>query len=253
MSAVTVIPTGPAALLHVSDLRQEGDVLTGVAAAASVPLGADDRPAVGALGVLVDEVLGYALMASLEPGEWSMSTELWIDLLSVVPPDELVASGRATSPGAFASGHVATAAGRLVAECRHRGRRTGRPERLAPAWSGPSDPGATLSDILGLGVSADGAAGSLPITTVLVNPSEVLHGGMSLAACEALATTSRVHAGCDLPTTSVHVVHTGAAPLGAVADLQCRTVRSGRSLWLTDVSMTCGDRLVATARVTAQE
>lgn len=252
MSTVTVIPTGPAALLGVSDLRQDDDLVTGVSAAGSVPAGADGRPAVGALGVLVDEVLGYALMSSLRQGEWSMSTELWIDLLSAVPAEMLVASGRATAQGAFASGHVATSGGRRVAECRHRGRRAGRPAVSRPAWSGPRSPGASVSALLGLRASADATAGSLDITPALVNPSAVLHGGMSLAACEALATTSRVAAGCDLPTTSVHVVHTGPASLGAVADLSCSTVRAGRTLWLTDVSMTCGGRLVATARVTAQ-
>jgi acyl-coenzyme A thioesterase PaaI-like protein len=216
-------------------------------------VGPDGSTAAGALGVAVDEALGYAIMASLPPGSWSVSTEIWVDLLAALPrTGALLVEAQTLVPGSYAAGRVRSADGQLVAECRERGRRIDRVpdvDALAEAPA-PRDPAAGgLAGHLGLELHE---APRLPVWAALQNPLGVLHGGVSLAACEVLATWSRVRAGSQLRTCSLHVVHTRPAPCGATVDLAVRTVHAGRTLWLSDVTGTVAGRAVVTARVTAQ-
>jgi len=256
MSQVDLVDTSAAQHFGVRGLEQHGDAVHARMALGAAHVGPDGRPSVGALGVLVDEVLGFAIMASLPPGSWSISTEIWVDQLRPPPPGSTTIRARSTSvtAGSFAVGCVLDADGNVLAECRERGRALVRPGTLssAPALSPDGRPAADFTELLGLRLQDDRTQARLDVTPALTNPSNVLHGGVSLAACEQLATASRVAAGSTLPTTSVHVVHTRPAPFGAEVLLTSRTVHAGRSLWLTDVAALVDGKVCATARVSAQ-
>src|SRR5688572_524684 len=124
MQQVSMRASGPDELFGIGPLEQHGGAITGSMHAGPWTLGADGRPAVGALGVLADNVLGYAVMASLTPGSWSISTEIWIDLVGPVPTLEtkLTAEAVPSQAGSFSLGRIIDEHGRPVAECRQRGR-----------------------------------------------------------------------------------------------------------------------------------
>ncbi|WP_051247569.1 PaaI family thioesterase [Nocardioides halotolerans] len=256
MTQVELVDTSAAQHFGLRDLEQHGDLVRASMTLTAAHVGPDGRPSAGALGVLVDEVLGYAIMASLPAGSWSISTEIWVDLLRPVPPvgTTVRAESGSVATGSFAVGRVLDENGEVVAECRERGRALVRPGTLASAVALPETdrPAADFSELLGLRLDAGQARAQMGVTHALTNPSTVLHGGVSLAACEQLATAGRVAAGSSLPTTSVHVVHTRPAPIGAEVVLESRTVHAGRSLWLTDVDALVEGKVCATGRVSAQ-
>lgn len=216
--------------------------------------GPDGRTAVGALGVLVDAVLGYSIIASLPPGSWTVSTEIWVDLVAPLPTTgSVLCRARTVARGSFAMGEVVHDDGRLLAVCRERGRQIDDVPDLAalaePPRLEPFDASNGLATLLGLELAGPA---TLPVVPALLNPRGMLHGGISLAACEVVATASRASAGSTLATSSVHVVHTRAAPLGSTLELDVATVHRGRSLWVTDVTGRVDGRPVVTARVSAE-
>jgi acyl-coenzyme A thioesterase PaaI-like protein len=164
----------------------------------------------------------------------------------------VTAEARTVQRGSYSTGRVLDGDGRLLAECRERGRQIHDvPDldsaALAPAAGDPADGG--LAELLGLELDDEPHLRVLP---ALENPRRMLHGGISLAACEVVATWTRVRAGCSLPTSSLHVVHTRAAPYGSTVELTAKTVHAGRSLWVTDVTGAVAGRTVVTARISAQ-
>jgi len=251
------IMTRPGQLLGVDGVGAVGDAGDSMRGRMCVDhrhRGVDGRTAVGALGVLADEVLGFSIIASLPPGSWTVSTEIWLDVLRPLPLEgRLTAEARTLSVGSFAVGRMFDADGLLLAECRERGRQIDDvPDRTTPAQALPgrvrsSDGG--LANLLGL--TFDGAP-QLQVTPALENPRRMLHGGISLAACELIATWSRIQAGSSLSTTSVHVVHTRAAPYGSVVHFELRTLHAGKSLWVTEEAGTVGGKVCVTARISAQ-
>lgn len=241
----------PDTLFEVEGLRQDGGTVSGEMRTGPWVLGEDGRPAVGALGVLADNVLGYAVMASLAPGSWSISTEIWLDVIGPVPADGSRVSGEAAAvqAGSYASGRLVDASGQVVAEARQRGRRIDMPPAGVTTGAGPAASG-DLVTRLGLRPTPEGA--ELHATRDLINPVGNLHGGVSLAVAELLATRSRAEQGSTLPTTSLHIVYTRGVPLDAVVELEVCTRHAGRTLWVTDVTGRVGGKVSTTARITAQ-
>lgn len=251
---VTVLRSGPDVLFAVEDVVQAGDRLSASMAVAPWHVGPDGRPAVGALGVLVDNVLGYAVMATLPPGSWSISTEIWIDVLGPLPANgtHLMADAVPLQAGSFSAGQVVDESGRLVAVCRQRGRMV--VDGPALDWT-PEDvdlPGGVddLCEWMGLRPGTESLV--LDVSPALANPQGMLHGGVSLAASELAATLSRQQHGSSLATSSVHIAHTRAVPVGARIEFRATTQHAGRSLWLTDVVGTVDGKVYTTTRVTAQ-
>lgn len=253
----SVLTTAPDLLLGSDVLRRVDGSADAMAAGMTIDRrhrGADGRTAVGALGVLVDAVLGYSLIASLPPGSWTVSTEIWIDVLSPLPATgPVVCQARTAARGSFSTGEVLDGDGRLLAVCRERGRQIDDvPDAAtlsAPPSLEPFDASAGLAALLGLVLSE---RPTLPVVPALLNPRRMLHGGVSLAACELVATASRASAGSTLATSSVHVTHTRAAPLGSTVEFDVATVHRGRTLWVSDVTGTVDGRTVVTARVSAE-
>ncbi|WP_028654474.1 PaaI family thioesterase [Nocardioides sp. J54] len=254
MQELTFIPSEPERLFDVHGLQQVPGGVTCRSALGPWATGPDGRTAPGALGVLADEVSGYALMASLPEGSWSISTEIWIDVVGELPlSGALEACARPVQEGSFAVGRIRDEEGQVVVVCRQRGRAVARPEGLDLATV--EAPAGTLRapDLLSLlGLRAGAGAGVLPASPSLLNPRGMLHGGVSLAASDAMATLSRLDAGSTLPTTSIHIVHTRGIAEGAQLELRATTRHSGRTLWVTDVVGTVDGRTCTVATVTAQ-
>lgn len=253
-SPVTVVPNGPSRLFGVG-----GHAQVGWETSCSQPVGPhlrgpDGRTAVGGLGVVVDEALGYAVMSGLGPGAWSISTEIWIDLLGGALPQagSVRAEAASAQHGSFAVGSVVDGDGTVLASCRQRGRRVDfDPSAVEPPVVSEVRRTDDIVEFLSMELTEDGAA--LMVEEKHVNPRGLLHGGVSLAVCEVAATASRVRAGSTLATTSVHVVHTRPVPLGSEVEVVVRTRHAGRSLWLADVDAQVSGRLCASLRVSAQE
>lgn len=251
----TVLVSRPDLLLGVSGLGATGEPDAAFAAEQLLDVrhtGPDGRTAVGALGVLVDDALGYSLIESLPVGSWTVSTEIWIDVLGPLPTTgRLRARARTAQTGSYAVGTVTDETGRLLVHARERGRRIDDVPDVAAHQVPSSAPaaGAGLAATIGLGL---GEVSELAVGPDLENPRRMLHGGISLAAAELAATASRLRAGSDLTTSSVHCVHTRAAPYGSVVEVRVVTVHAGRSLWISDVTGTVGGRPVVLARVSAQ-
>src|SRR6185437_8122615 len=102
----------------------------------------------GTVGVLIDDVLGFAIIRQRPAGRWSVSAEISLDLVAPVPADggRLTCQGRLVHAGAHggtASGTVTNASGQVIALCGQHSRwvATGPADPEAPMTSsGPRDP-----------------------------------------------------------------------------------------------------------------
>lgn len=238
------VDTGPEALLRMGELTVEDGVFRG-----SMPvgpwLGVGRRTPAGALAVLVDDLLGYAITADLPNGRWSVSTEITLDVLRPLPTSgRVLADGKlvqSDEQGGFATGTVRNESGTRLAVCTQRGRFIRAPEGLVEegAWGGPPRPG-DLERLLSL---RDGVP--TPTTDVLANEGGNLHGGVSMFASDLVAGALRP----DLVTASVHITYTRAIPIGADVTWRATVRHDSRSLAVVDVDAVVDDRVGTTARV----
>ena len=255
MSAVPlpIVDAGPEALFRVGRVYVDGDRVRG-----SMPVGpwlgaADGLTAAGSLGVLVDNVLGYAIIGSRPPDHWSVSTEITLDVVD----DLAAATGRlhaeattvhADGLGGFAVGRVYDEAGTLVASCTQRGRfvHADRATVESPVVLDEIDEADDLAGLLEL----DGHL--LAVTPRLQNPMRNLHGGIAitvsdLVASAALAATD----GPPLVTASIHMAFLRPTPGGTEAAYTAQVLHRGRTSALVDVVGTVASRVCTTARVAA--
>ena len=254
--SIPVITTSSDLLFGVKTIEPvgEGERMRGAMLVDERHRGVDGRTAAGGLGVIADEVLGYSIIASLPADSWTISTEIWVDVLAPLPLDGVVRGEAHTiATGSFAVGRLYDDTRRLLMECRERGREVATgpdPDLLAnPPVPEPPRMDGGLAGLMALEL---GEVSTMVVSAALQNPRRMLHGGVSLAACEVLATWSRVAAGSELPTSSLHIVHTRGAPAGSVVEFSARTVHAGRSLWVTDVTGSVEGKTVVSARVTGQ-
>jgi uncharacterized protein (TIGR00369 family) len=204
------------------------------------------QPLGGALGVLIDDVVGYALVLECPPGRWSVSAEISLDLCRPVPADGSVLTAQARNlstdaSGGLSSGSVLDARGALIAVCHQHGRWVPASPDVRPA--GRSQPGTAapsaggLAELLGAGAGAHrteaGARLDLRVTPELVNPMGNLHGGITLCLCDLLAHTAL---GGQRHTASVHVAYPRALPLGTTARFDCSVEHRGRSFAVARIS-----------------
>ena len=240
-----VVETGPEALLRMSELTVSDDgEFRG-----SMPVGpwleVEGRTPAGSVAVLVDDLLGYAIVADLPRGHWSVSAEITLDVLRPLPTSGRVfANARlvhADALGGYATGTVTDEDGRLLASTSQRGRYLDAPEGLVEegAWGGPPAPG-DLERLL-----ATRADEPVTTTDVHANESGNLHGGVSMFLADLVAGALRP----DLVTASVHIAYTRGIPIGA--ELICRATarHAGRSLAVIDVDGMVDGRVGTTARV----
>jgi uncharacterized protein (TIGR00369 family) len=229
----------------------------------------------GCLGVLVDDVLGYALVARRAGERWSVSTEISIDLLRPVPGDgtrvqALTDQVHTSAQGGLALGRVLDPVGRVIAVCRQRGRYVTQlpPGAAAPTGSvqlppvAPATDGAALpatdalidaASVLGLRWPGPGTAEPLlEVTDRLTNPLGNLHGGISLCASELVAMAALLPSG--LITASVQVAYLRPAPVGAVVRFAVTVQHRGRTLAVVQVTGTNDAGKICTiATITAHQ
>jgi acyl-coenzyme A thioesterase PaaI-like protein len=239
-----VVDTGPEALLRMSELTVEDGVYAGW-----MPVGpwlaVRRRTPAGALAVLVDDLLGYAITEELPSGRWSVSTEITLDLLRALPTaGRVFVKARQTysdAQGGFASGTVKDESGRLLAVCTQRGRVIRAPEGLVEegAWGGPPRPG-DLERLLAVRADAP-----MPTTDVLANEADHLHGGVSLFASDLVASALAP----ELVTASIHIAYARGIPIGSEVVWRASVRHPGRSLTVVDVDGVVDDVVSTTARI----
>lgn len=261
MSVVPLVHAGPERLFRVSQTRGDGGVLRG-----SMPVGPwlaepDGTYRAGALGVLVDNLLGYSIIAHRPHGHCSVSTEITLDVLAR-PSGGLVRAEafcvNVTSRTGYAVCEVADDAGVVVARGSQRG------------WYVPVDGFATetefetgpLSDVNNvwdlLGVRARGDDGAPPplelrASRSVLNPLRNVHGGVSLCVSELAAHTALTGGtGPALTTASIHVAYTRGIPADSVARFDSVVVHRSRSLGVVDVAGTVDGKRCTSARIVAQ-
>ncbi|HEY1920579.1 MAG TPA: hotdog fold thioesterase [Streptosporangiaceae bacterium] len=250
-SFLPAIPTGPERSFRVARPTEDGGIVSSSMPTGPWLNGPAGRPAAGALGVLIDNVLGYALMLNRPPGLWSISAEISLDLAQEFPADgsELTAQGRrlaTDATGGLASGAVFDADGQIIAVSRQHGRwvpddavaGAAPPAQPGPAPGQAPAPAANLTELLGEHTHAhatdDGARLDLTVTPDLVNPLGNLHGGITLCLCDVLAHAALSGQRHPTParTASIHVAYVRALPLGATASFHCEVAYRGRSFAL---------------------
>jgi uncharacterized protein (TIGR00369 family) len=242
--------SGPEGLFALDGLTADGGTVRGGMITGPWMAGPGGRPGAGCLGVLVDDVLGYALIARRPQERWSVSTEISIDVLGPVPGDgtrlqaetELLITD---AQGGLASGRVLDESGRVIALCRQRGRfvpqlplsgaeaaLTGGPQLPAPDPAAGTD----AASLLGLRWAGPGSPEPvLEVTDRLANPLGNLHGGVSLCASELVAIEALLPSGPPLVTASVHIAYLRPSPIGTVASFTATVQHRGRTLGIVQV------------------
>lgn len=200
---------------------------------------------VGAAGVLIDHALGETLYAARAPGQWSLTTELALDV--VVPPpwsagDLHVMSSvlRGDATGGYARGELIDDSGRLLVTAsswtqyvtrRHQPERAGAQE--------PASATGAVSFVEHLGCEiverTDGVEARLPSPHIWSNPYGVLHGGVWTGLAEMAAAETVERGDGDLVTAHVHLSFLRAARAGPVSAI-ARRRHQGHSFGHVDVT-----------------
>jgi uncharacterized protein (TIGR00369 family) len=265
---------GPEDLFAVGGITVDDEGVRGGMTTGPWMAGPGGLAAAGCLGVLVDDVLGYALVARRAGERWSVSTEISIDVLRPLPGDgtrvqALTDQVHTSAQGGLALGRVLDAGGRVIAVCRQRGRYV---TQLPPGPATPTggvqplvDPvtdGVTLpatdalidaASLLGVRWPGSGTAEPLlEVTDRLTNPLGNLHGGISLCASELVAMAALLPSG--LVTASVQVAYLRPAPVGAVVRFAVTVQHRGRTLAVVQVMGTNDAGKICTiATITAHQ
>lgn len=252
----------------VASLRQaQAAQITGSMPATAMRTGADGWPAVGGLGVLVDDVLGFAIIAAHPALAWSVSVEISVDVLGPLPREgelHVTARGSQNSRGrGFAACEMRSDSGALVAVARQHGRYVAGPtgptgHAEAPVARGEVGTGARdagqLTETLGLDEIPDGGPSTLRLHDPRrwANALGNVHGGASLAASEATATRTAAPGNRALRTTSVTIAYLRPAPVDAAMTFRAQPVHRGRNVEVLEVIGSSGGRVCTHARVTRQ-
>jgi uncharacterized protein (TIGR00369 family) len=246
---VPFVAGGPESVFRVGPVIACGDVFRGTMATGGWVLGPDGHPSCGALGVLIDDVLGYPVVAARPAGCWAVSTEISVDFCAPVPPGDagLEAESRVVhrdSSGGLAEARVLDAAGRVIASGRQRLRFIpGTPAALAPGGPGSGAPAgppgqAPALDQLGATMSptADGAVLHLPLGPAVANPMGTLHGGIMFCATELAGHAAVQRPGSFLSTASVHISYLRPGPVVGRVTFEAVTLHRGRTLAVSQVA-----------------
>jgi uncharacterized protein (TIGR00369 family) len=256
---VVVIESGPERAFGVSHAVVDGDEVVSVMPSGPHLLGPAGLPPGGAAGVLIDDILGFAIMLERPANLWSVSAEISLDLCRTLPSDgsPIIARGRHAHAGphaGFATGTVTDSAGRLLASCTQHGRWVTTipsgpqqaPAQPAPAQPAPAQPGSAVSTapdlaaMLGARVrlTEGGARLELDVTRDVTNPLGNLHGGVTFAACDLVAQAAISAAGGPVQTASIHVAYPRPIPQGTTPRFDARVLHRGRVLGIVAVRVT---------------
>jgi uncharacterized protein (TIGR00369 family) len=244
-SAVPFLPTAAEALFAVTSVAGSAELTTGTMRTGPWSTGADGRPSPGALGVLLDDVLGYAALAARPAGHWAVSVEMHVDFCGELPGpgSGLRAESRvvrADAVGGLAEGRVLDAAGSVVATCSERllfvpGDPSGMTVPRAPVPD--STPAPDLPGLLKVDLHRDGDAASLELaaTEQLANPVGNLHGGVLLCLTELVGEHALHDPAAPLVTSSVLITFVRPVALHQQLRLDATVQHRGRNLGVAQV------------------
>lgn len=279
---LVISESGPERSFGVRRAAVDGDDIVSAMASGQWLLGPAGVAPGGSLGVLIDVVLGFAMIRDRPAGLWSVSTEISLDLCAPVPVDgsPLVCQGRLAADdakGAIAAGTVTDESGRLIALCRQHGRWVTVAPEVSPSILGAASPAVDdsvdysadacaetwepstapdLATFLGTRVelTEGGATAELEVTKDVTNPMGNLHGGVTFAACD-LAAQAALGAlgggGGPVQTASIHVIYPRPMPLGTAPRFEARVIHRGRGMGIVGVRVTTdGAKPCAIATIT---
>jgi uncharacterized protein (TIGR00369 family) len=233
---------GPEVLFAVDGLTRDDDGIRAHMATGPWTSGA------GSIGILADNVLGYALISRAPEDRWSVSTEITLDFLRPLPQDgtRLLAEGRTVHAGGstgLAEGSIFDEGGHLVARTRQWGRYVATPPdgdgagQRAPVVRRTA--AALLATVRRKVTRGEGLAELvLDIEDDLVNPLTTLHGGVTLWVTELLASEAVSTVAPALRPASVTVSYLRPFPLGDVAVFRAEVESRGRRLATTRLTGT---------------
>jgi uncharacterized protein (TIGR00369 family) len=218
--------------------------------------GRDGRLSPAGLGVLLDDVLGQAVLSKPPAGMWSVTTELNLDVAAPLPADGQLVSATASpvlldDAGGLARAEIRDAAGRCLAVGTTWARFVaGIPDEIVdpPQLPDTIARGECLSDLLQVRIPDTGLL-DLPSRIDLGNAQGVVHGGVLL--CLAVMSAEQALHDSQLEVASVRVVYLRPAmnELKVVAVI----VHHGRSLGMVRVDvMNAAGALCTSATVTAR-
>ena len=247
------IELGPERLFHLVPVV--GDALRAVGSMKTGPWSTDlhSRPAVGSLGVLVDDVLGFSIAAATPLGKATVTTQIHLDMLRPVPVDGSAVTAEIMSvefdgSGGFVSGRVSDRSGRVIALATLRGmfvpavpdrdstfelcRQTmtsiADPSRM---WSAPD---AIESRMV---TTEEGVDLQFNVSESLVNVRGSQHGGITLCAAEIAGRGALDrHSGADeFVTVAVDIAYLRPAVMGSALTFRARRIHAGREVGLVRV------------------
>jgi YD repeat-containing protein len=229
---------GPEALFRLGRIAVDDSGVTTLSMEAGPWLVVDGRPAAGSLGVLMDDVLGQAVIVGRPEGHWAVTTELTIDVCAPLPcTGFLHATGELVSvdtAGGIARGVVRDDAGHLVAVGTTWSRFVpGLPAgvssgaRAARHADGDPAPHELLDD------ADDGADDRVVIgaRSEFGNPAGVVHGGVLTWTAEL--TARRLVGPTSLHTASIRTAY--VRPALAPVTVAARVAHGGRAFSVVEV------------------
>ncbi len=265
-------PGGPEDMFRIGGTAEPGGGAVLSMPAGDWLRGPDGRPASAALGVLIDDALGNAVIERRPAGSWPVSTEISVDYVSW-PPDSggrpVQARSRvllAPPDGALAAGEVTDSSGHVLAVATSRfhfvpGEPTGLGEpdadpgrqRTEPSVAAPSGPDSLVA-LLGADLRGDAAGATLTLAAGphLANPRGFLHGGIALCASQ-LAGERALAAEGSLAATAIRIAYVRPVVLSGAVSFDARVLHRGRFFGVAQVTATGpSGKLCTVATVTCQ-
>jgi uncharacterized protein (TIGR00369 family) len=264
---VQFLPGAAEAAFAVGDVVGDRTQTSGVMQTGPWSLDGDGTSCPGSLGVLIDDVLGYAVVSARPPGYWAVSTEIHADFARELPAPgaRLRAESSAVeldAAGGLASGVVRNATGAVIATATERlhfvpGEPSGLSETgtAEPVATGGGVTPASVAELLGARrTSSPGGAGLrfLP-SEELANPVGNLHGGVLFCAAGLAGQWALEPGAAPLVLSSVHLMFLRPIRLHAEVRLEATAAHRGRTLGVAQVLVTDpAGRVCALATVTAR-
>jgi uncharacterized protein (TIGR00369 family) len=216
--------------------------------------GPDGRRSAAGLGVLLDDVLGQAVLVRRLPGLWSVTTELNIDVAMALPADGQLVEATASpvlidDAGGLGRGEVRDEADHRLALATTWARFVpGVPAEVLDPPELPDilERGQCLADLLQVRIGETGGL-RLPARADLGNPRGVAHGGVLLSL--AVMSAEQIFLGRELDVASVRVVY--VRPAAGELSFEPVVAHRGRSLGVVRVDVkNAAGALCTTATVT---
>jgi uncharacterized protein (TIGR00369 family) len=234
---IEFIPGMPEVLFRVHDVTGVSSSTTGSMSTGTWMLGPDGETSVGALGVLMDVVLGCALIANRPPGHWGVTTSISAEFCASIPADgTLLGQGQTvhlTETGGVAQGLIKTTSGTTVAVATQHIRFVpGGPVEYRPSIDVLAANGhRTILDLLDATHHSHDDRFELHLRAGpnVANPMGNLHGGIVLCLAEIAASMAVQSEQHPLEAASMHVAYVRPGPATGTVRFRTQVAFRGRT------------------------